>query len=225
LAALIDRINRTRYEHIVTIEDPIEFVHESINCLVSQREVGEDKDTKSFKQALVSSLRQDPDVILVGEMRDLDTMETAVTAAETGHLVFGTLHTQNAVQSVERVVNVFGEREQDQIRVQLAATLQGICSQILIPTRDGSTRVPAVEVLLPTSAVRSNIRDHKEHLIPNSIQTGMAQGMQSMDYSLAQLVKKGLIDREVALAKARDENEFKSLVAGGAGAARFTSGG
>src|SRR5947208_9203095 len=159
LAALIDRINRTRAEHILTIEDPIEFIHQHRRCIVNQREIGEDATT--FSEALRAALRQDPDVILVGEMRDLETIATALTAAETGHLVFATLHTQSAPQTIDRVIDVFPAAQQGQVRLQIASSLQGVVTQALLPTADGSGRVPALEVLLPDDAVRNLIRQGK----------------------------------------------------------------
>jgi twitching motility protein PilT len=212
LAALIDKINRTRAEHIITIEDPIEFIHSHKACMVSQRAVGD--DTESFAAALRDCFRQDPDVILVGEMRDLDTIGTAITAAETGHLVFATLHTQDAVQSVDRIIDVFPANQQAQIRVQLADTLQGIVSQMLLPTRDGAGRIPAVEVMLPTVAIRSMIREGKTHQIANDIQTGAKLGMQSMDYALAQLAREGKVDPDLAEAKAKHKDEYRRFLEG-----------
>lgn len=212
LAALINRINKRYPYHIITIEDPIEFVHKHDRCFVSQREVGE--DTKGFAEALRSSLRQDPDVILVGEMRDLDTIQTAITAAETGHLVFATLHTQDATQSVDRIIDVFPHAQQEQIRIMLADTLQGIVSQILLPMKDGTGRVAATEVLFMTSAIRSMIREANTHQIGNALQTGAKFGMQTMDSSLAQLVKDQKVDKDVAETKAKNKEEFASSLSG-----------
>ena len=187
---MIDEINETREEHIMTIEDPIEFLHRHKKCMVNQREVG--ADTKSFNRALKSVLRQDPDIILVGEMRDPETMATALTAAETGHLVFATLHTQDAPQTIDRIIDVFPPHQQEQIRVQLVTTLMGVCTQQLLPTRDGRGRVVACEVLIPTPAVRNLIREGKTHQIYSTMQTGTAHGMQTMDAALADLVRRGL---------------------------------
>ena len=191
LAAMIDEINETRDEHIMTIEDPIEFLHRHKKCMVNQREVG--ADTKSFNRALKSVLRQDPDIILVGEMRDTETMATALTAAETGHLVFATLHTQDAPQTIDRIIDVFPPHQQEQIRVQLSTTLMGVCTQQLLPTRDGSGRCVACELLIPTPAVRNLIREGKTHQIYSTMQTGTAFGMQTMDAALADLVRRGII--------------------------------
>ena len=199
LASLVDYINRTRACHIVTIEDPIEYLHRHKLSLVNQREVG--NDTLSFTNALRAVLRQDPDVILVGEMRDLETIATAVTAAETGHLVFSTLHTNDATQSVDRMIDVFPPHQQQQIRVQLAAVLQGILSQQLFPRADHKGRVAAIEVLLATPAVRSLIREGKTHQLPTVIQTNTKLGMQTMDKAIIDLVQKGLISQEVAQEK------------------------
>ena len=210
LAAMIDEINSTREEHIMTIEDPIEFLHGHKKCLVNQRELG--SDAQSFGDALKAALRQDPDVILVGEMRDLDTISTALTAAETGHLVFATLHTQDAPQTIDRVIDVFPPEQQNQVRVQLAVTLQGIMSQTLLPTADGSGRCVAVEVLIPTPGVRNLIREAKAHQIPSAIQTGAAVGMQSMDSSLATLVRAGMITRELAQARSSTPEELGRLL-------------
>ena len=191
LAAMIDEINETRDEHIMTIEDPIEFLHRHKKCMVNQREVG--ADTKSFNRALKSVLRQDPDVILVGEMRDTETMSTALTAAETGHLVFATLHTQDAPQTIDRIIDVFPPHQQEQVRVQLSTTLMGVCTQQLLPTRDGRGRCVACELLIPTPAVRNLIREGKTHQIYSTMQTGTAFGMQTMDAALADLVRRGII--------------------------------
>ncbi|MGH2691161.1 MAG: type IV pilus twitching motility protein PilT, partial [Actinomycetota bacterium] len=185
LAALVDVINRSRDVHVMTVEDPIEFVHEHNHSVINQREVG--TDTKSFASALRHVLRQDPDVILVGEMRDLETIATALTAAETGHLVFATLHTQDASQTVDRVIDVFPPHQQQQIRIQLAASLQGIVVQQLMPVRQGGGRVVATEVLMATPAIRNLIREAKTHQIYSAIQAGGQFGMQTMDASLARL--------------------------------------
>jgi twitching motility protein PilT len=199
LASLVDYINRTRACHVVTIEDPIEYFHKHKLSLVTQREVC--KDTQSFTNALRAVLRQDPDVILVGEMRDLETIATAVTAAETGHLVFSTLHTNDATQSVDRMIDVFPPHQQQQIRVQLAAVLQGIMSQQLFPRVDRQGRVAAIEVMVATPAVRSLIREGKTHQLPTVIQTNAKLGMQTMDKAIMDLVQKGLISYDVAQEK------------------------
>jgi twitching motility protein PilT len=211
LAAMIDEINETRQQHIMTIEDPIEFLHRHKKCIVNQREVG--ADTKGFERALKSVLRQDPDIILVGEMRDTETMATALTAAETGHLVFATLHTQDAPQTIDRIVDVFPPHQQEQIRVQLSTTLMGVCSQQLLPRRDGAGRVVACEVLIPTPAVRHLIRDAQTHQIPTAIQMGRSFGMQSMDDALADLVRRGRLSRELALHHCSDADTFQRQVA------------
>src|SRR3712207_1439010 len=194
LAAMIDKINETRHEHIMSVEDPIEFLHGHKQCIVNQREVNQ--DTKSFAQALKHVLRQDPDVILVGEMRDLETISLAVTAAETGHLVFGTLHTQDAPQTVDRIIDVFPPHQQHQIRAQLANALQGIITQALVPCRDG--RVVACEVLVPTPGVRNLIREAKNHQIYSAMQTGGKFGMQTMDAALVELVRRRKISQQEA---------------------------
>jgi twitching motility protein PilT len=212
LAAMIDEINRTRDEHIITIEDPIEFVHAHRRCMINQRELG--NDAISFSAALKGALREDPDVILVGEMRDLETISTALTAAETGHLVFGTLHTQDAPQTIDRVIDVFTPAQQAQIRVQLSVTLQGVITQQLVPTADGSGRCVACEVLVPTPAVRNLIREGKIHQIPSVIQTGSAHGMQSMDAALATLVRSGRITTELAEARSSTPEELRRLLGG-----------
>jgi twitching motility protein PilT len=212
LAAMIDEINQTREEHIVTIEDPIEFVHAHKRCIINQRELG--NDATSFASALKAALRQDPDVILVGEMRDLDTISTALTAAETGHLVFATLHTQDAPQTIDRIIDVFPPAQQAQIRVQLSVTLQGVITQQLLPTADGAGRCVACEVLVPTAAVRNLIREGKIHQIPSVIQTGSAHGMQSMDSALATLVRAGTITQELAESRSSSPDELRRLLGG-----------
>ena len=210
LAAMLDEINSTRAEHIITIEDPIEFLHTHKKSLVNQRELG--SDAQSFGAALRAALREDPDVILVGEMRDLETIATALTAAETGHLVFATLHTQDASQTIDRVIDVFPPEQQNQIRVQLSVTLQGIMSQTLLPKADGSGRCAAVEILIPTPGVRNLIREAKAHQIPSAIQTGASVGMQSMDSSLATLVRAGQITKELAHARSSTPEELSRLL-------------
>ncbi len=184
----------------MTIEDPIEFLHQHKKCIVNQRELG--SDATSFADALKAALRQDPDVILVGEMRDLETISTAITAAETGHLVFATLHTQDTPQTIDRIVDVFPSAQQGQIRAQLSVALQGIMTQTLLPTADGSGRCVAAEVLVPTAAVRNLIREAKSHQIYSVLQTGGSHGMQTMDASLAGLVRAGKITRQLAESRA-----------------------
>ncbi|MBM3667350.1 MAG: type IV pilus twitching motility protein PilT [Actinobacteria bacterium] len=215
LASLIDIINEERSEHILTIEDPIEFLHGHKRCIVNQREIG--ADAEDFALALKSALREDPDTILVGEMRDLETMSTALTAAETGHLVFATLHTQSTAQTVERIVDVFPSEQQRQVRMQLSVALQGIITQQLLPTADGSGRVVACEVLLPSPAVRNLIREGKSHQIYSAIQTSGSVGMQTMDAHLAQLVRMGRITRDLAEQRASVPEELRRLLGGGPG--------
>ena len=199
LAALIDEINRNRSEHILTIEDPIEFLHRHKRCIVNQREIG--PDAASFAEALRAALRQDPDVILVGEMRDLETIATALTAAETGHLVFGTLHTQSAPSTIDRIIDVFPAEQQEQIRIQIASSLQGVITQALLPTADGMGRVPALEVLLPDDAVRNLVRQGKVEQIYSVMQTNTSRGMQTMEQSLADLIQRGVVTFEVGLTR------------------------
>ncbi|MDR7415671.1 MAG: type IV pilus twitching motility protein PilT [Armatimonadota bacterium] len=206
LAAMVDLINATRRVHIITIEDPIEFVHPHRKALINQREVG--VHAKSFSAALRAALREDPDVILVGEMRDLETIALALTAAETGHLVLATLHTSSAAQTIHRIIDVFPSHQQEQIRVQLAETLVAVVAQVLLPTADGLGRVPAVEVMVATPAVRNLIRESKVHQIPSVIQTGLREGMQSMDQSLRHLVKTGKVTPEVAVRWATEKQAF-----------------
>jgi len=198
LAAMIDLINEERAVHIITLEDPIEYIHRHKKSIVNQREIG--ADSKSFAAALRAAMRQDPDVILVGEMRDLDTIAIAITAAETGHLVFGTLHTNNAAQTVDRIIDVFPPHQQPQVRVQLAETLRGIIAQQLIPKISGG-RVAAVEILTATPGVRNIIREGKTHQLINAIQTGGQYGMQSMDADLKRLMQRGVISREEMFAR------------------------
>jgi twitching motility protein PilT len=209
LAAMVDLANRTRKDHIMTCEDPIEFLHRHKSCLVNQREVGE--DTWSFQNALKHVLRQDPDIILVGEMRDLETISVALTAAETGHLVFATLHTQDAAQTIDRVIDVFPPHQQQQIRVQLAGALQGIVCQTLCKTFDGKGRAVATEVLIATPAIRNLIREGKTHQIYSSLQAGAKHGMHTLDQHLAELVKSGRITYETALEKCHHVEDFNRL--------------
>ncbi len=210
LAAMLDLINETRQEHILTIEDPIEFLHKHKRCIVNQRELG--ADSKSFALGLKAALRQDPDVILVGEMRDLETISTALTAAETGHLVFATLHTQDTAQTVDRIVDVFPPDQQQQVRVQLSVSLQGIVTQQLLPLASGNGRCCATEVLVPTPAVRNLIREGKTHQIYSALQTGGSHGMQTMDTSLSQLVREQKISRELAEARSSTPEELRRLM-------------
>jgi twitching motility protein PilT len=210
LAAMIDKINRTHPHHIVTVEDPIEFVHVDQASLVNQRELG--NDTNSFANALKYVLRQDPDVILVGEMRDLETIHLAITAAETGHLVFGTLHTVDAVQTVDRIVDVFPTHQQQQVRMQLSVNLVGVISQTLLKRSDGRGRIAAFETLVATSAVRNLIRENKTFQISSLIQTGGRAKMQSLDQNMARLVEMGLVSYEEAKSRAKDQGEFERLI-------------
>lgn len=206
LAAVINEINMTRPVHIITVEDPIEYIYESARALIHQREVG--SDTKSFAEALRRAMREDPDVILIGEMRDLETIAAAVTAAETGHLVFATLHTPDAPQTIDRIIDVFPSHQQQQIRVQLSSILIGVLSQQLIPVASGSGRMVATEFMLANSAVRNSIRDAKTAQIKNAIQTGASLGMHTMDQDLARMVKEGLISKKDAVAYAYDIKEL-----------------
>ncbi len=212
LAAMIDMINREREEHILTIEDPIEFMHRHQKCIVNQREIG--SDAVNFATALKAALRQDPDVILVGEMRDLETISTALTAAETGHLVFATLHTQSTAQTIDRIIDVFPAAQQSQVRMQLSVALQGIVTQQLLPTSDGAGRACACEVLVPTPAVRNLIREGKTHQIYSAIQTSGSTGMQTMDAHLAQLLRQGKITRQLAESRAAHPEELRRLLGG-----------
>ena len=210
LASMVDVVNTERQGHIMTVEDPIEFLHKHKSCIVNQREVG--ADTHGFANALKHVLRQDPDVILVGEMRDLETISTAITAAETGHLVFATLHTQDAPQTIDRIIDVFPPHQQQQVRVQLSTTLQGVVTQQLIPTADGQGRAVACEVLVTTPAVRNLIREGKVHQIYSSMQAGGRYGMQTMDMSLAQLVRAGRITQQLAFERCHDAEELTRLM-------------
>ncbi|MDQ7053790.1 MAG: type IV pilus twitching motility protein PilT [candidate division KSB1 bacterium] len=203
LAAMLDLINRERRDHILTIEDPIEYVHTPKNCLINQRELGE--HTQSFANALRAALREDPDVILVGEMRDLETISLALTAAETGHLVFATLHTMNAAETVNRIVDVFPPEQQRQVRAMFANAVMGIVAQRLLPRADGRGRVAVHEIMIATNAIRNLIREEKSHQIHSVIQTGAQYGMQTIDMALARLLKQGVISREIAEAHAHDK--------------------
>jgi twitching motility protein PilT len=209
LASLIDLANRSRAAHIVTVEDPIEFLHRHKRCLVNQREVG--TDTHSFGNALRHVLRQDPDIILIGEMRDLETIQVALTAAETGHLVFATLHTQDAAQTIDRIIDVFPAEQQGQVRTQLGTAIQGVVCQALLRRADGPGRAVAVEVMLATPAIRNLIRDGKTHQIYTALQAGASQGMQSMDQHLADLVKQGVVGYDSAREVCRSVEEFNRL--------------
>lgn len=210
LAALIDFINTNRSVHIITIEDPIEYLHKHKKSIINQREIG--NDTNTFATALKYVLRQDPDVILVGEMRDMETISTALTAAETGHLVLATLHTQDAPQTIDRIIDVFPPHQQQQIRIQLAGALQCILSQQLLPSRDGNGRVVATEILIPTPGIRNMIREAKTHQIYNAIQTGQKHGMQTLDQSLADLYRRGRISFEMAISQATDPQEVRQIL-------------
>lgn len=209
LACLLELLNQKRQGHILTIEDPIEFTYESKTCIIRQREVGQ--HTKSFTNAIRAALREDPNIILVGEMRDLETIQLTITAAETGHLTFATLHTQDAPSTVDRIIDVFPPHQQTQVRVQLAGSLQGVVSQILLPRKDGKGRVAAREVMIMTPAIANLIREGKTHMIYSAIETGAKFGMMPMDKSLAMLVKQNLVSFETAAAKAHDEDTFKKL--------------
>jgi len=211
LAAMLDHINRNQKVHIMTVEDPVEFVHDDKMALINQREL--EVDTLTFANALKYVLRQDPDVILVGEMRDLETIHLAITAAETGHLVFATLHTVDAVQTVDRIVDVFPMHQQQQIRMQLSVNLIGVLSQTLVKRKDGRGRAAAHEVLVATSAVRNLIRENKSYQINSLIQTGARMKMTTLDQSLVTLVEKGLVTVEDARARAKDPGEFDRLLA------------
>lgn len=227
LAALIDLVNKTRADHIVTIEDPIEFVHRNQRALVNQREVG--ADTHSFADALKRVLRQDPDVILIGELRDLETVSTALTAAETGHLVFATLHTQSAAQTIDRIIDVFPPHQQGQVRSQLALTLQGVVCQTLLPRASGQGRIIATEIMMTTGAIANLIREGKTYQITSALQAGRDQGMHTMDQHLADLVNSHMVTHEAAQAKMQDPENFNRLVHrsapdGSAAAAPFADG-
>ena len=214
LAAMIDKINTERHEHIITIEDPIEYLHSHKNCLVNQREVG--TDTNSFKKALKYILRQDPDVVLIGEMRDLETIEAAVVTAETGHLVFATLHTNSAAQTINRIIDVFPPNQQSQIRAQLSFVLEGVISQSLIPRADGHGRVPAMEIMVPNAAIRNLIREDKIHQIYSSMQIGQGKsGMQTLNQSLAALYLRRLISLEEAITHSSEPEELQQIIATG----------
>ena len=222
LAAMVDKINSERSEHIVTIEDPIEFVHQHKKCLVNQREVF--SDTHSFKDALKRILRQDPDVVLVGEMRDLETIAAALTIAETGHLTLGTLHTNSCAQTMNRIIDVFPTSQQDQVRAQLSLVLEGVFCQQLVPTIDGRGRAMAMEIMVATPAIRNLIREEKIHQIYSAMQAGQKFGMQTMNQSLLTLVQQGTIAREEALNRTMDPQELSQLLSGSLGGAAATGG-
>jgi twitching motility protein PilT len=214
LAAMIDRINSERHDHIITIEDPIEFVHPHKNCLVNQREVG--ADTKSFQRALKSILRQDPDVVLIGELRDMETIEAALTIAETGHLAFATLHTNSCVQTINRIVDVFPAYQQSQVRAQLSFVLEGVLSQTLLPKANGQGRVLALEVMVPNPAIRNLIREDKVHQIYSQMQVGQDKfGMQTMNQALANLYFRRLVTLDEAMSRSSDTDELRQLVSQG----------
>ncbi|ERK30959.1 type IV pilus twitching motility protein PilT [Clostridium intestinale] len=210
LAAMLNEINHNREAHVITLEDPIEFLHKHDKCIINQREIG--KDSNSYQNALRAILREDPDVILVGEMRDLETIAIAITAAETGHLVFSTLHTIGAAKTIDRIVDVFPPHQQQQIRIQLSAVLQGIVSQQLVPTADKQSRVAALEVMITTPGIQNIIREGKTHQIESSIQTGSKYGMKTMDMALAELYRKGVITQETALSYAVDRETIKRIM-------------
>jgi twitching motility protein PilT len=212
LAAMVNLINQERDCHIITLEDPIEYLHRHSKSIINQREIN--SDTLSFSNALRAALREDPDVILVGEMRDAETIAIAITAAETGHLVFATLHTGDAAQTIDRIIDVFPPYQQQQIRIQLSLTLQGIVAQQLLPKKDGAGRVAALEILVATPAVRNLIREGKSHQVISVIQTGAKSGMQAMDMSLRDLYQKGIISYDEALGRASDAETFVRLTHG-----------
>lgn len=216
LASMIDKINRDRHEHILTIEDPIEFLHQHKSCVVNQREVG--ADTKGFAEALRTALRQDPDVVLVGEMRDLETIESALRIAETGHLTFGTLHTNSAASTINRIIDVFPPEQQSQIRAQLSLVLEGIMCQALLPKASGQGRAMALEILVPNSAIRNLIREDKVHQIYSSMQTGQEKyGMQTFNQAIATLYHQRAISLETAMQRTSNQDELRDLIDRGAG--------
>ena len=216
LAAIIDKINSERHDHILTIEDPIEYIHQHKNCLVNQREVH--SDTGSFSNALRAALREDPDIVLIGEMRDLETVEAALKIAETGHLTFGTLHTNSAAQTINRIIDIFPANQQSQIRTQLSLVLEGIVCQSLLPKADGKGRVVSLEIMIPTSAIRNLIRDDKVHQIYGSMQAGQEKlGMQTANQSLASLYMKRLITLETALGASSMKDELQDMINRGVG--------
>jgi twitching motility protein PilT len=214
LAAMIDKINTERHEHIITVEDPIEYLHAHKNCVVNQREVG--ADTNSFKKALKYILRQDPDVVLIGEMRDLETIEAALVTAETGHLCFATLHTNSAVQTINRIIDVFPPNQQSQIRAQLSFVLEGIVCQTLLPRATGNGRVPALEVMIPNAAIRNLIREDKVHQLYSQMQIGQGKsGMQTLNQCLASLYLRRMITLEEAVSHSSEPEELQQIIASG----------
>jgi twitching motility protein PilT len=218
LASIVDKVNNDRHEHIMTIEDPIEYLHPHKNCLVNQREVG--ADTKSFKTALKYILRQDPDVVLVGEMRDLETIEAALVIAETGHIAFATLHTNSAVQTINRILDVFPPYQQPQVRAQLSFVLEGIMCQALVARAAGAGRVLAMEIMIPNPAIRNLIREDKVHQVYSQMQVGQAKfGMQTFNQALAFLLARKLITTDEAFGRTSDPEELKNILAGGTSSA------
>src|SRR5262245_1036689 len=216
LAAMLDKINSERHEHILTIEDPIEYIHPHKNCLVNQREVH--SDTQSFSNALRAALREDPDIVLIGEMRDLETVEAALKIAETGHLTFGTLHTNSAAQTINRIIDIFPSGQQAQIRTQLSLVLEGIVCQALLPKADGKGRVCSLEIMVPTSAIRNLIRDDKVHQIYGAMQAGQEKlGMQTANQSLASLYQKRLITLDTAMGASSNRDELQDMINRGVG--------
>jgi twitching motility protein PilT len=221
---MLDKINRERHEHIVTIEDPIEFLHNHKSCLVNQREVG--SDTKGFAEALRTALRQDPDVVLIGEMRDLETIESALRIAETGHLTFATLHTNTAASTINRIIDVFPSNQQAQIRAQLSLVLEGILCQSLLPRADGRGRVCGLEILVPNAAIRNLIREDKVHQIYSMMQTGQDKyGMQTFNQALATLYHKRLITLDIAMQRSGNPDELRDLIEHGSGVNAGNGGG
>ena len=215
LATMLDLINSTRHEHMITIEDPIEFIHPHKKCLVNQREVN--SDTHSFANSLRAALREDPDVVLIGEMRDLETIEAALRIAETGHLTFGTLHTNSAASTINRIIDVFPAHQQAQIRAQLSMVMEGILCQSLLPRKDGGGRVMAMEILVPNAAIRNLVREDKIHQIYSAMQTGQERfGMQTFNQSLLNLYQKKMIDLETALARSSNKDELQDMINRGA---------
>jgi twitching motility protein PilT len=216
LAAMLDKVNRERHEHIVTVEDPVEYLHSHKSCLVNQREIH--ADTHSFANALRSALRQDPDVVLIGEMRDLETVESALRIAETGHLTFATLHTNSAAQSINRIIDVFPAHQQAQIRAQLSLVLEGILCQALLPRTGGKGRALAMEILVPSAAIRNLIREDKVHQIYGMMQAGQAKhGMQTFNQSLAALYFRRMITLETAMSRSSHPEELQEIISRGPG--------
>ena len=210
LAAMINEINSTRQAHIITLEDPIEYLHRHNMCIINQREIG--KDSRSYQSALKAILREDPDVILVGEMRDLETISIAITAAETGHLVFSTLHTIGAAKTIDRIIDVFPPHQQQQVKIQLSSVLQAVVSQQLLPNIEGNGRVAALEVMVSTPGIQNLIREGKTHQIESAVQTGNKYGMKTMDMAIAELYKKGVISMDTAMTYAVDRETLKRLM-------------